>query len=162
MSEYTICLDRNNHVICWGDMNSVDRYINQLYSLSENDVRYDYYSINESYSSFYEDYEVYSIQGTGVYLTLGEIKMVKEGCQDEMRGIRYIKEELDNLMLLTNVYSRAILDELEYMKSFMDELSKIHMKYNAENLFLNLDIDALHSSYQIERENKGLPIVFIK
>jgi hypothetical protein len=44
----------------------------------------------------------------------------------------------------------------------MEELSVIHTKYNAENLFTNLDIDALHSSYQMERENKGLPIVFIK
>jgi hypothetical protein len=31
-----------------------------------------------------------------------------------------------------------------------------------ENVFVNLDIDALHSAYQMERENKGLPIIFIK
>lgn len=159
---YIICLDRNNQVLCWGDMYTVDKYINQLYSITSNEVRYDNYSISESYSCFYEDYEVYNVQGTGVYLTLGEIKMVKEGCLDEMRGIRYIKEELENLMTLKDVYNQAIMDELSYMKSFMEELSIIHTKYNAENLFTNLDIDALHSSYQMERENKGLPIVFIK
>jgi hypothetical protein len=65
-------------------------------------------------------------------------------------------------MTLKDVYNQSIIDELSYMKSFMEELSAIHTKYNAENLFTNLDIDALHSSYQMERENKGLPIVFIK
>ena len=162
MNNYTICLDRNNQIICWGSMSMCDNYINQLYSISTNDVIYDNYSVSEYYSSYYEDYEVYNVQGTNVYLTLGEIKMVREGCQDETRGIKYIEDELEHLITLTDVYSKSIIDELLYMKDFMKELFNIHAKYNMKNVFTNLDIDALHSSYQMERENKGLPIIFIK
>ena len=88
--------------------------------------------------------------------------MVREGCQDETRGIKYIEDELEHLITLTDVYSKSIIDELLYMKDFMKELFNIHAKYNMKNVFTNLDIDALHSSYQMERENKGLPIIFIK
>lgn len=158
-----ICLDKNNQVICWG--NSIDicnKYINQIYSINIDNVIYDNYSTEMRYSCFYEDYEVFNVQGTNVYLTLGEIKMLREGCQEETKGIKFIEKELEHLTSLTNVYNKSIIDELLYMKSFMKELFNIHAKYNMDNLFTNLDIDALHSSYQMERENKGLPIVFIK
>ena len=157
-----ICLDRNEQVICWGDINSCEKYINQMYSLSLDNVIYDNYSTCNNYSSFYEDYEVFNVQGTSIYLTLGEIKMVREGCQSETNGIKYIQEELDHLLTLTDVYNKSIIEELLYFKNFMNELFDIHAKYNMENVFTNLDIDALHSAYQMERENKGLPIVFIK
>ena len=162
MSNYVICLDRNDQIICWGSMTDCDSYINQMYSVSLDNIKYDYYSISENYSSFYEDYEVFNIQGTNVYLTLGEIKMVREGCQSETNGIKYIQDELDHLITLTNVYNKSIIDELIYMKSFMEEIFNIHAKYNMENVFTNLDIDALHFAYQMERENKGLPTMFIK
>ena len=48
------------------------------------------------------------------------------------------------------------------MKDYMKRLINIYSKYNMENLFVNLDIDALHSAYQMERENKGLPVIFIR
>lgn len=162
MSNKIICLDKNNQVICWGDMYICEKYINQLYSISLDDVIYDNYSISNSYSSFYEDYETFNVQGTNVYLTLGEIKMVREGCQEETRGIKFIQNEIDHLISLTDVYSKSIIEELKYMKNFMGELFNIHARYNMENVFVNLDIDALHSAYQMERENKGLPIIFIK
>ena len=162
MNNYVICLDKTNQVVCWGTMSMCDNYINQLYSITLDDITYDKYSISERYSSFYEDYEVYNIKGTNVFLTLGEIKMVREGCQEETRGIKYIQNELEHLISLTDVYNKSIIDELIYMKSFMEELFNIHAKYYMENVFTNLDIDALHSSYQMERENKGLPIIFIK
>lgn len=158
---YVICTDRNNQILCWGSMSMCDSYINQFYGLNDSVHYYDY-SNSEYYSSFYEDYEVHYITGTNVYLTLGEIKMVREGCQDETRGIKYIESELEHLSTLTDVYNNSIIEELLYMKDFMKEIFNIHAKYNMENAFKNLDIDALHSSYQIERENKGLPIVFIK
>jgi hypothetical protein len=34
MSNKIICLDKNNQVICWGDMHICEKYINQLYSIS--------------------------------------------------------------------------------------------------------------------------------
>ena len=159
---YTICLDRNNQIICWGDMNSCERYINQMYSMSLDNVIYDNYSTCSNYNNYYEDYEVFNVQGTNVYLTLGEIKMVRDGCQDETNGIRFIQNELDHLLTLTNVYNKSIIEELAYFRNFMSELFNIHAKYNKENVFTNLDIDALHSAYQMERENKGLPTIFIK
>ena len=55
-----------------------------------------------------------------------------------------------------------IISELNYMKDFMKRLFNIYTKYNVNNLFDNLDIDALHSAYQMERENKGLPVIFIR
>lgn len=159
---YTICSDRNNQVICWGDMLTCEKYISQMYSISLDNVIYDNYSTCSNYSSFYEDYEVYNVQGTNIYLTLGEIKMVREGCQDETSGIKFIQSELDHLLTLTNVYNKSIIEELTYFRKFMEELFDIHAKYNMENVFTNLDIDALHSAYQMERENKGLPTIFIK
>ena len=62
----------------------------------------------------------------------------------------------------TEVYSKSIIEELRYFHNFMDELIEINKKYNMSNLFTNLDIDALHSAYQMERENQGLPTIFIK
>ena len=162
MSDYLICLDRNNQIICWGDMYSCSRYVNQMYSITENDIRYEEYSISSIYSSSYEDYEVFNIEGTNIYLTLGEIKLVREGCQDGTRSIKFIQDELNSLMNLTNIYSKSIIEELQYFHNFMNELIEINTKYNMDNLFTNLDIDALHIAYQMERENQGLPTMFIK
>lgn len=156
-----IYLDKSNQVICWGDAITCKKYINQMYSISSIIVHYEEYDISGRYSSFYEDYEVYNIQGTDVYLTLGEIKMLRDGCQEETRSIKFIENELEHLMTLTHVYNNKIIEELTYMRDFMKRLYNIHAKYNIENAFTNLDIDALHYAYQTERENKGLPIVYI-
>lgn len=159
---YVIYLDKNNQVICWGDIISCNKYINQMYSVSEDILHYEEYNISNRYSSFYEDYEVFNIEGTDVYLTLGEVKMVREGCQEETRSIKYIENEIEHLMTLTDVYSNNIIEELSYMKDFMKRLYEIHSRYNMDNVFTNLDIDALHYAYQTERENQGLPIVYIR
>lgn len=157
-----IYLDKNNQVICWGGIISCNKYINQMYSISIDSLICEEYNTSNRYSSFYEDYEVYNIQGTDVHLTLGEIKMIKEGCQEETRSIKYIESELEHLMTLTDVYSNNIIEELAYMKDFMNKLYHIHSRYNMDNVFTNLDIDALHYAYQSERENQGLPIVYIR
>ena len=162
MNNYTICLDKSNNVVCWGTMSMCDSYINQLYSITTNDITYENYSISDRNSSFYEDYEVYNIRGTNTFLTLGQIKMVREGCQEETKGIKYIQEELDNLINQNHIFNNSVIDELKYMRSFMDDLFSMYAKHNMTNVFKNLDIDALHFSYQYERENQGLPIVFIK
>ena len=162
MDNKIIYLDCNNNVVCWGDIMTCKRYINQMYMMSLNDLIVEDYSTSERYSSFYEDYEVYNVRGTDVYLTLGEIKMLKDGCQEETRGIKYIEKELEHLTELTDVFNSDVICELNYMKNYMNKLFNIYTKYNMENLFVNLDIDALHSAYQMERENKGLPIVFMK
>lgn len=159
---YVIYLDKNNQVICWGDIISCNKYINQMYSVSEDILHYEEYNISNRYSSFYEDYEVFNIEGTDVYLTLGEVKMIREGCQEETRSIKYIENEIEHLMTLTDVYSNNIIEELSYMKDFMKRLYEIHSRYNMDNVFTNLDIDALHYAYQTERENQGLPIVYIR
>lgn len=159
---YVIYLDKNNQVICWGDIISCNKYINQMYSVSEDILHYEEYNISNRYSSFYEDYEVFNIEGTDVYLTLGEVKMIREGCQEETRSIKYIENEIEHLMTLTAVYSNSIIEELSYMKDFMKRLYEIHSRYNMDNVFTNLDIDALHYAYQTERENQGLPIVYIR
>lgn len=159
---YVIYLDNNSQVICWGDIISCNKYINQLYSKPIDSLHYEDYNISNKYSSFYEDYEVFNVRGTDVYLTLGEIKLIKEGCQDEASSIRFIESELEKLIELTDVFDREIINELSYMRDFMDRLMKIHAKYSAENLFVNMDMDALHFAYQSERENKGLPIVYIR
>lgn len=159
---YVIYLDKNNQVICWGDIISCNKYINQMYSVSEDILHYEEYNISNRYSSFYEDYEVFNIEGTDVYLTLGEVKLVREGCQEETRSIKYIENEIEHLMTLTDVYNDNIIEELTYMKNFMKRLYEIHSRYNMDNVFTNLDIDALHYAYQTERENQGLPIVYIR
>lgn len=162
MENKVIYLDKNNTVVCWGDSITCKNYINQMYSNSIEDLIVEDYSTCERYSSFYEDYEVFNVRGTNVYLTLGEIKMLKEGCQEETRGIKYIEKELEHLTELTDVFNSDIISELHYMKDYMKRLINIYSKYNMENLFVNLDIDALHSAYQMERENKGLPVIFIR
>lgn len=157
-----IYLNKNDQVICWGGIISCNKYINQMYSISVDSLICEEYNTSNRYSSFYEDYEVYNIQGTDVYLTLGQIKMIKEGCQEETSSIKYIESELGHLMTLTDVYSNNIIEELAYMKDFMNKLYHIHSRYNMDNAFINLDIDAFHYAYQSERENQGLPIVYIR
>ena len=56
---YTICSDRNNQVICWGDMLTCEKYISQMYSISLDNVIYDNYSTCSNYSSFYESLILY-------------------------------------------------------------------------------------------------------
>lgn len=160
--KHVIYLDRNERIVCWGDVISCNKYINQMYNISINDLYCEEYNTSNRHSSVYEDYEVFNIQGTDVYLTLGEVKLVREGCQEETRSIKYIEKEVEHLMTLTDVYSDKIIEELSCVKNFMKILYDIHSRYNMDNAFTNLDIDALHYAYQTERENKGLPIVYIR
>ena len=162
MNDFIICLDKNNQVICWGDMFICSKYINQSSTISEENVIYEEYSISDRYSYLYEDYEVYNVEGTNIYLTLGEIKLIRSGCQEEIKGVKYIKEELGQLKALTNIFNKSILEEIEYFEEFMDDVYNVLARYNSNNLFTNLDVDALRMSHQIERENTGLPIIFIK
>lgn len=162
MSDFIICLDKNNQIICWGDMFVCSKYINQSSVISEENVIYEEYSISDRYSYLYEDYEVFNVEGTNVYLTLGEIKLIRSGCQEEIKGVRYIKDELQQLKALTDIFNKSIIEEIEYFEDFMDDIYNMIAKYNSNNLFINLDIDALRLNHQIERENMGLPIVFIK
>ena len=159
---YVMCLDNNNQILCWGDVNACEKYIRQLSHVNLNNVIYENYSDCSINSSYYEDYELFNIQNTDLYLTLGEIKMIKDGCQEETRSIKFIEKELEHLSTLNNVYNKDIIEELNYMKNFMRELYDIHARYNMDNVFVNLDVEALHFSYQFERENKGLPTIFIK
>ena len=76
--------------------------------------------------------------------------------------MRYIKEELEQLKALTNIFNKSVIEEIEYFEEFMDDIYNILARYNSNNLFTNLDVDALRISHQIERENTGLPIIFIK
>ena len=114
MENKVIYLDKNNTVVCWGDLITCKNYINQMYSLSLDDVYMQEYSTSESYSSFYEDYEVFSVRGTNIYLTLGEIKMLKDGCQEETKSIKFIENELEHLIELTEVFDNDIISELNY------------------------------------------------
>ena len=162
MNNYIICLDKNYQVICWGDMFLCSKYINQSYSISEENVIYEEYSVSDKYSYLYEDYEVYNVEGTNMYLTLGEIKLIRSGCQEEIKGVRYIKDELEQLKALTNIFNKSVIEEIEYFEEFMDDIYVMLAKYNSNNLFTNLDVDALRQSHQYERENMGLPTMFIK
>lgn len=162
MSDKVIYLDKTNQVICWGDISSCRKYINQMYNISLDNLVFEDYSINSKYSSFYEDYEVVNVRNTDIYLTLGQVKMLRNGCQEETRGIKFVEKEIESLMQRTEVFNPEIIGELHFIKEFMGKLFNIYAKYNMENLFVNLDLDALHTAYQMERENKGLPVVFIK
>lgn len=157
-----ICLDNFNHILCWGTMDMCEKYVDQFYSISIDEVTFYNYSQCNAYEWCYEDYEVYNIQGTNVYLTLGEIDMVRNGCQEETSGIKFIQEELERLSTLTNIYSNSIIEELKYMQNFMKELFEIHSRYNADTVFTNLDVEALHHAFETQRENAGLPVMFIK
>lgn len=162
MSNKVIYLDKSNQVICWGDITSCKKYINQMYNISLDSLIFEDYSIDSKYSSFYEDYEVLNVRNTDIYLILGQVKMLRNGCQEETRGIKFVEKEIDSLIQRTEVFNQDIIGELQFIKQFMDKIYNIYAKYNMENLFENLDLDALHTAYQMERENKGLPIIFIK
>ncbi len=154
-------ITNGNQIICWGNKDACDNYINQRCSINDNLYYLDYNTENE-HSYLYEDYEVFNIKNTDIYLTLGEIKMIRNGCIEETKGIKYIEEELGHLINQHHIFSSDVIDELRYMKNYMNKLFNIYANYNTENLFMNLDLDALTSSYQIERENNGLPVVFIQ
>lgn len=162
MNNKVIYLDKSDQVICWGDITTCKNYINQMYNISLDNLIFEDYSMDSKYSSFYEDYEVVNVRDTNIYLTLGQVKLLRNGCQEETRGIKFIEKEIESLIQRTEVFDQDIIGELHFMKQFMSKIYNIYAKYNMENLFENLDLDALHTAYQMERENKGLPIVFIK
>lgn len=160
--EKRIYLDKNNNVICWGDVYGCNNYIKQLYSYPIESLYYEEYSPESKYSYFYEDYEVVQVRGVNIFLTLGQVKMMKKLCAEEIRGITLVKKELDMLSRMDNVFDDDMLENLVNMEKYMDEVYRVYTQYNTNNLFENLDMDALHSMYQTERENKGLPVVYIK
>ena len=155
-------ITNSNQVVCWGNDDMCKEYINQRYSINSGNMYYLEYDMDNKHSYLYEDYEVYNIRNTDIYLTLGEIKMIKNGCIEETKGIKYIEEELEHLMNQRHIFSDDVIDELRYMRNYMNKLFNIYANYNTENLFMNLDLDALTSSYQMERENNGLPTVYIQ
>lgn len=163
MSNTVICTDRNNHIVCLGDKEMCDNYINQLYFLSTENVIYEEYSLDNKFSYLYEDYEVYRIiDSNNVYLTLGEIKLLGKNCSEELQRIKFISDELDHLIESKEVFDSDIIDELEYMKDFMKRLYQIRNKFNEDNVVNNLCIDGIRGVHQEHRQNKGLPIEFIK
>ena len=44
----------------------------------------------------------------------------------------------------------------------MDNVYKAFVQYNSHSLFENLDIDSLHQMQFTDRENKGLPTMYLK
>ena len=162
MNDKVIYLDSNNQVICWGDMYGCDNYIKQLYSYSIEDLHYEEYLFDSRYSYFYEDYEVVQVRGIGIFLTLGQVSLMKDAYSEELRGINLIKQELDKLSRMDHVFSDEILDNLIDIERYMDIVYKEYMNYNSRNLFEDLDFDALHQMQLTDRENKGLPIFYLK
>lgn len=156
-----VYLDRNNQVVCIGDSYGCKNYIKQLYSVNINDLECREFPSEGKYVNYYEDYEVVQIRGTDIFLTLGQVKMMKRECMEDIRGIKLIQEELNNLSTLNYIFNDKMINELNYMRDYMDEVYKVYTRYNTHNLFENLDIDVLHSMYKQERENKGLPIVYL-
>lgn len=162
MNSKVIYTTKSNQVVCWGDLQGCKNYINQMYDLPLDELKREEYFTTEKYSSFYEDYEVVKVNGVNIYLTIGQVKMIRDNCQEETKGIKYIEKELLSLSKLTDVFDSDMINELQYMSEYMSEVFYVHAKYNTNNLFENLDMDGLYSAYQMERENKGLPIIFIK
>ena len=157
-----IYLDRFNNVICWGDYYGCENYIKQMYSFTKESIHFEEYVVDSKYSYLYEDYEVVQIRGTGLFLTLGQVDLMRNAYSDELRGINSIKNELDNLMRMDNVFESDMLDNLYEIHKYMDEVYKTYIQYNSQNLFENLDIDVLHQMQFTDRENKGLPTMYIK
>ena len=156
-----IYLDRNNHVVCIGDSYGCRNYIKQLYSININDLDCQEFNPEGKYSIYYEDYEVVQVRGTNIFLTLGQVKLMKKECMEDISGIKLIQKELENLSTLKYIFDDRMINELNYIRNYMDEVYAVYTKHNTQNLFENLDIDVLHSMYKQERENKGLPIVYL-
>ena len=157
-----IYVDRFNNVICWGDSYGCDNYIKQLNSFTKESLYFEEYNFDSNYSYLYEDYEVVQIRGTEIFLTLGQVDLMRNAYSDELRGINLIKSELDNLLKMDDVFDSDMLDNIYDITNYMDEVYKIYVQYNSHNLFENLDIDSLHQMQLTDRENKGLPTMYIK
>ena len=83
-----VYLDRNNQVVCIGDSYGCKNYIKQLYSVNINDLECREFPSEGKYVDYYEDYEVVQIRGTDIFLTLGQVKMKKRECMEDIRGIK--------------------------------------------------------------------------
>lgn len=156
MANRIITVDKTNKVICIGDIISCKKYINQLYSISLDNV--DFILINED-NYIYEDYELVYVKDYNVYLTMGEVNLLQNTCRDEQGSIKFIEKELEKLSNL-DVFSNKIKYKIDDMLDTLNEMKKEHQKYLNENLFYNLDIDALRNSLEYERENKGETIYY--
>jgi hypothetical protein len=157
-----IYLDRFDNVICWGDYYGCENYIKQLHSITNDSLHYEEYNIDSGYSYLYEDYEVVQIRGLGLFLTVGQVELMKHAYSDELRGLNSIRQELDNLLKMDDVFDSDMLDNIYEITKYMENVYKAFVQYNSHNLFENLDIDSLHQMQFTDRENKGLPTMYLK
>ena len=157
-----IYLDRFDNVICWGDYYGCENYINQLNSFTKDSLHFEEYNIDSGYSYLYEDYEVVQVRGLNLFLTLGQVDLMRNAYTDELRGINLVKQELDNLLKMDDVFDSDMLDNIYEIVKYMDKVHKAYIQYNSHNLFENLDIDSLHQMQFTDRENKGLPTMYLK
>lgn len=163
MCEKIIALVNREKIVCIGNnIRICESYINQLYGINTNSV----YFMKFNYDNLihdYDDYEIMYVPEENVYLTVGEINLLKNSCKEEQGSIYYMKDEISKLMESEIFkYDENLLSEMEYIQTVLDKMNKKQNKYINENLFYNLDMDALHSAFILERENKGLPILFYK
>lgn len=139
------------------------KYIEQLRFICSEEIYYEEYSTNSAYAYLYSDYEVYKISDAdNVYLTLGEINMLGKSCAEELQRIKFIYDELDYLINSEEVFNSDTINEIKRTKDFIKRLYHIRKKYNEDNVIADLDVSAIHMLQREERQNKGLPIEFIK
>ena len=87
---------------------------------------------------------------------------MKHAYSDELRGLNSIRQELDNLLKMDDVFDSDMLDNIYEITKYMENVYKAFVQYNSHNLFENLDIDSLHQMQFTDRENKGLPTMYLK
>lgn len=161
MGNKVMALVNRDKIVCIAhNMKICEDYINQLYGFNTNSIRFINFNYNNSFYD-YEDYEVLYVPEEKVYLTMGEVKLLQNSCKEEQSSIHYMKSEIEKLMESEVFkYDDELLSEMDYVKTILEKMNKKQNKYINENLFYNLDIDALHSAFILERENKGLPISY--
>lgn len=159
MKELLICIKPgSNEVYCIGHRVECAKYLKQLESIDEESV--EFIKINEIQLMMYEGYELIYLSDCDLILTQGEMQMLTTTCKEEQSSLKLVDEELNRLQN-SEMFSEDVKYDIKDFMEVVDRMKRQQAKYLSENILFNIDIDALRYAYNMERENKGEPTMFI-
>lgn len=158
MREVYICVNvGTREVYCVGNKAECSKYLKQLETIDEECL--DFIKLNEVQCLIYEGYELIYLRDVDLMLTHGEVQMLKNTCIEEQSSLRLVDEELNRLQE-SEIFSEEIKNQIALFMDTIDKMKIEQAKHLNENILYNIDVDALRYAYNMERENKGEPIIF--
>ena len=159
MREVYICVNMSSkEIYCVGNRVECNKYLKQLETIDEECL--EFIKLNEIQYIMYEGYELVYLRDVDLMLTHGEMQMLKNTCIEEQSSLRLVDDELNKLQE-SEVFSEEIKSQIALFMDTVEKMKIEQAKYLNENILYNIDVDALRYAYNMERENKGEPTIFI-